>query len=445
MNILENNLNVLSRLYEQFPESFNGLTVDGDYLVYGNKRTDISQFSLERLVNENEAFAASLSVLSPDDIFRIIKLHTEMIKSPLELDAKGLEQNNEEKLELIKTENSLMKNVNITTRNKNGYNEEFITIVDSNGTTHMFRNDYKTNIFAIYEMLKYRHPGQDITPDEFIQEINRKLHEVALDDESRFREHDDVSEDFENKMRRAAYPYREDKMHKVMGNQENDIAVVQDLHSDGKDTHIITFDSNEHGDLVLESHKQNVTGVDTSYGEEEKGFEGSVNNETDYEVKENEKEEETIRLISSQEFYALLDSPAELTEEQRKNVDLYYAYLGDLVIYEDYLLDELKAILNSFRAYVNGLQNRVDELNEALNSKQQEAIDKSIEFEVKKNENTEHMDYEKVDENVRKLVLKNPDVNRNYDNAASASIIQVVAIVIGVSIILTAVTLYLLG
>ncbi|HAB66856.1 MAG TPA: hypothetical protein DCE23_05765 [Firmicutes bacterium] len=428
MNILDNNLDVLAKMYEQYPESLEGLRVDGNYLVYKNERTDISQFNIERLLNENSSFAASLSVLGADDIFKIVRLHAEMVHSKLELDSNINGNGLEEKVEQIKAESPLMKNISVVSRIKNGFKEEFITITDSQGIPHTFRNDYRLDVLAIYENLRISHLGNDITPDEFIYEMTRKMPEIRMDEASRFSNRDDVTEDFENKMNNVNKPYRDDKMHRVLGNQENDIALVQDL-SDGTNSNVITFESNIHGDLVMQNHNHDDEGKD----------------ETSNKVAEDSVvQEDVVRLISTHEFYRLLDSPAELTEEQRKSVDLYYSYLGDLIIYEDFLLDELKSILNSFRAYVMELENKLNSDDSEINDKQQEAIDKSTELEMKKNEKSnENRSYEEVESKVKKLVLKNPDVS--YDNAANVSVIQVIAFVIGVAIILSAVTLFLLS
>lgn len=442
MNILENNVDILARLYEQFPESFNGLRMDGEYLVYGKERTNISQFNIDRLLKENSSFTASLSVLSAEDIFKIIRLHAEMITSKLELDAK-VDENGNERIQEIKDENPLMKNINVVSRVKDGFKEEFITIVDSQGVTHTFKNDYKTNIFAIYENLKYSHLGRDITPDEFINEINRKMYEIKMEEASRFENRDDVSEDFENKMNKVNDPYKDNKMYRVLGNQDNDIAIVQDL-QDGTNSNVITFDNNQYGDLVVERHSQYGDGSGNGTGYNEYNQLSGTVDEENIQVNSVNNYQVVARLISTQEFYNLLDSNEELTEDQRKSVDLYYAYLGDLIMYEDFLLDELKAILNSFRAYVIGLESSIsDEAVDSINSKQQEAIDKNTELELKKNEGTNSVSYEKAQENVKRLVLTNP--NNNLDNAAYASIVQVIAFVVGIAIILTAITLFLLG
>ena len=75
---------------------------------------------------------------------------------------------------------------------------------------------------------------------------------------------------------------------------------------------------------------------------------------------------------------------------------------------------------------------------------QQEAIDKSIAMEEKAAlTNQEELTEDKIKDSVKKLELVKP-VN-NYENAGSVSVVQVLAFIIGVSIILTAITLYLIG
>ena len=447
MNILEVNKYTLANLYEEYPESFKDLRLDGNYLVCNGEKTDISRFNINDLLSGETNFAASLSVLSSEDIFKIIRLHALHLES---LNNKKID-NNESKIEVIKKENPLMKNISIVTRNIDGYEDEYINIVGSTGEDHLFKNDRDINVFDIYNILRVKNPGRDVTPDELISEINRKLYEVRMQESSTLLDSSATSEDFDNKITRVADPYKNDKSTRVYGNEENDIAIVRDL-DDSTNHDVITFDQNEFGDLIVQNHEQNVVGTDTSIKSdttiEETSFESGTNEEenTESEVFEKEEDKVVALLISSQEFYDLLNSNDELTEEQRKSIDLYYAYLGDLVLYEDYLLPELKQILNQFRSYVYELQ--YGEFSEdglkQINKKQQEAIDKSIAMEEKAAlTNQEELTEDKIKDSVKKLELVKP-VN-NYENAGSVSVVQVLAFIIGVSIILTAITLYLIG
>mgnify|MGYP003294878788 CR=1 FL=1 len=284
------------------------------------------------------------------------------------------------KIEIIKQENPLMKNISIATRRINGSLVEYINIVDSNGESHLFENDRNVNIFNIYEELKLRSAGRDITPDELIYEIDRRLYQIRMQKAGSIMDSSNTSEDFSNKIKRVNEPYKNDRTTDVFGNEEHDVAIVSDL-DDPTNHKVVTFDKNEFGDLVLESHEQNVVGTDTTLSRDgkvenstsEAGMEGTL---TEGEVFKKDKIEVAALLISTQEFYDLLNSPEELTEEQRKSVDLYYGYFGDLILYEDYLLPELKQILEEIRPDIDF--EKEDKLNIAFLPEKTELIKKLI-------------------------------------------------------------------
>jgi len=75
MDIMSINRQTLYNLYEQFPESFKELSLDGNNLVYQGMRVDISKFNINDLLSGDISFAASLSVLSSEDIFKIVRIH----------------------------------------------------------------------------------------------------------------------------------------------------------------------------------------------------------------------------------------------------------------------------------------------------------------------------------------------------------------------------------
>lgn len=440
MEIIEINRNTLANLYEQYPESFKDLSLDGNSLVYNGESVDISKFNINDLMSDDNQFAASLSVFSSEDIFRIIRLHAVMLSS------RGMENKKNDllsdKIEIIKQENPLMSNISVVSRtNQNGH-AEFINIVDSMGRDHLFENDRNVNIFAIYDILKFQNPGRNITPDELCSEINRKLHSIELEQAESLMAKSTTSEDFSNKMRNINEDYKDDKMHSVMGNQEHDIAIIAD-HSTDSGHRIVTFDKNEFGDLVVENHSQNITGTDINVvGETQEniGFESSVNNDLSTQKFERDNAEHIVaKLIPDDEFYRLLNSDVSLSEEQRRNVNLYYAYLGDLILYEDYLVQELRNMLNRFRSYVYELE--YGDAVKEINDKQQEAINKNKELEEKKSLANGTVDLEKAQENVKKLEL----VRESGNNTGFISTIQVIAFIVGVAIILTAVTLYLIS
>lgn len=450
MNILDVNRNTLANLYEQYPENLYGLSMDGNNLVYKGEYCDISNFNINDLLNGDTNFAASLSVLDAEDIFRIIRLHALGLDSTLE---NQQELKSEEKIEIIKSENPLMKNISMVKQIHHGFTEEYINIVDSQGIDHLYHKDRDNDVFAIYEQLKGRNPGVEITPDDLIAEMNRKLYEVDMEDSFDLLNKSTTSEDFANKLRRVCEPYRDNKSIRVYGNENHDIVIVRDLDDPSKHK-IVTFDTNEYGDLVMMSHDQNVMGTDTSItrGDSTETTTDSSqveNPENEQEVIEKDEQKIIAKLIPTSEFYRLLNSPDELTKEERNSVDLYYGYFGDLILYEDYLLPELKTILYQFRHYVYELQYAEvpeGEVARELNPKQQEAITKAEEMELRvATVAPEEKTPEKVEENIKVLKKLMPANDYNPNDTGSVSIFQVLAFIIGVSIILTAITLYLIG
>lgn len=441
MEIIDVNRNTLSNLYEQFPESFKDLRLEGNNLVYEGQTVDISEFNINDLMGVDNQFASSLSVLSSEDIFRIIRVHAVTLSSQK---VQGKQETLNDRLEIIKQENPLMKNISVITKNNQSGHTEYINIVDSMGRDHLYENDRNVNIFAIYDILKFQNPGKNITPDELCNEIERKLHSIQLESAETLVNKSTTSEDFANKMRRVNDPYRDSKMYSVMGNQENDVAIVAD-HSAPGGHRVVTFDKNEFGDVVMESHGQNVNGTDTSTvgngTQEDIGFDSEINSNsvTEAEIENNNEMQTIARLISSQEFYALLNSGEALTQRQRQDVDLYYAYLGDLILYEDYLVPELRNMLSEFRAYVYVLE--YGERENEINEKQQEAVNKNRELEEKKALSNEAETLENAKDNIKRLEL----IKESNSSAGSVSTIQVIAFIVGIAIILTAVTLYLIG
>ena len=431
MEILEVNRNTLANLYEQFPESFKDLNMSGKYLIYNGETVDISEFNINDLLGGDNAFSSSLDGLSSEDIFRIIRLHAVFLHSKKK-DILNKENNNEEKLEVIQKENPLMQSVSIVRKTDGVITKEYFNIVDSSGKDHLFTNDRNVDIFAIYETLKARSNG-NVTPDELIEAINRRLYRINLENARNLSESDEVSEDFSNKMEQVNDPYKNDKSVRVYGNENNDVAIVAD-DRDVQKHEVVTFSKNEFGDLVTETHHQNVEDGNTTTDNNETA---TVTDNQEEQVKPKEEDEIVERLISEEKFYSLLNSEFDLTEEERKSVNLFYGYLGDLVLYEAYLLPELMDILNRFRSYVYKLQYERDEAFE-INNKQKEAIEKSNEFELKRDNVELTDDPNKVKNEVQKLTLKYN--NMDAENKGVISTLLVLSIIVIVAIILMIIT-----
>ena len=79
MDTLSVNANTLAVLYEQSPSSFDGMTLEENMLKYNGEEVDISSFNINDLLTDNNNFAASLGSLSPEDVFKIIRLHATLL------------------------------------------------------------------------------------------------------------------------------------------------------------------------------------------------------------------------------------------------------------------------------------------------------------------------------------------------------------------------------
>ena len=447
MNMVEVNRFTLANLWEQYPNNFNGLFIDANMLVFENEHVDISEFNINDLLTGDSMFASSLSILRPIDIFKIIKVHALGLSSDLTLQEQKQERSSAQKLEEIKRENPLMKNIMIVTKDNGVSVSEYFNIVDSNGIDHIFFNDRKTDIFNIYAILQATHPETDVTPDELITAINRKLYEIRMASSDELGK-DNESEDYQNKINILANEHKDNKSIRVKGNEEHGINLVTDTND--LDAHqVITYDQNRYGDVVALKHNQNVDSTITSAKESNDiQNENTVNKNTNEEiiVNDNKKEEIVGKLIPLAKFYDLLNSGKQYTEEDRKNVNMYYSFFGDLIIYEDFLLPELRNVLYEFRNYVLKLQINEDEVT--LNSNQVEACDKLNELEQKK-AMIHTDDPNKAKDNVMKLVKRLPedyfDENGDVNKAAgNVSTMQLIWFIIGFASLLTVITLSLI-
>lgn len=448
MTVLEVNTNILNQIYGVNPNCVQGMSLEGNDLIYNGQRVDISGFDISSLFSDIPGFQDSLNSLSSEDLFRIIRLHANILG-----DTKGTsksEKSIENDVEVIKQENPLLKQITTVTKDNGFGKDQYINIVDSNGTDHLFkidRNDF--DLLSYYEELKVR-KGNELTAEDLIYFLNYHFKEIRLDSSSTLLNSSEISEDFENKTRRIVEENKSDSEARVLGNESDDIVVVKN----GNGGHEVkTFDHDDNGNLTVDTHATNVSGTDTTTiqgDKKETSSDNVINNEqrqnevvSDNEIKKNDTDEVLERLIPIEEFESLFDprNMGSFSEEERKNVDLYYAYFGELILYEEYLLPELQQLLATLRNFVTMIESSVDSL-EQLTERQAELVSKREELENnKKNvlENGEHS-LEQAKENVKKLEYKYPG-----NNSGSVVVLQVIAIILGFAIILTAMTIWALN
>ncbi len=441
MEILENNRIILDNIYKQSPNSVGQLKLEGNFLVYNNEMVDISEFNLNELMLGDSQFSSSLDTLSSEDVFRIIRLHAALMGNGKMRTVS--EVKSEKKIEIIKQENPLMKSISLVSRPNGVGVDEFINIVDSTGENHLYKNDVNVNVFDIYDRLKAI-KGENITPDELIAEVDRKLYEIRMTNAERVVDNSSVSEDFSNKMNRVNDPYKTDNTVQVMGNEQEDIAIVADQ-LDSSKNQIKTFDT-DNGDLVINSHGQNVSEVNTTQvsGEDKTVVDSNQsvtsNGDSSREVTQEEKKDEVIQLIPFEDFKKLYDPSyvVDFTPEEKKNVELYYAFFGDLILYEDYLLPELREILGKLRAFVTEVEVNLENVENAT-KRQRELIDKRAELEEKGKNNAISNDLGKEQEYVKQLLFKKPD------ESGSIGTLQVLMFIVIIIAILSLISLYILN
>lgn len=154
-------------------------------------------------------------------------------------------------------------------------------------------------------------------------------------------------------------------------------------------------------------------------------------------ISDNQGNDNEQKLLSQDEFFSQLNSDAELTNIQRKNMDTYYVYLERLVLYEEFLLPELQHLLNEYRRYLFELEYAYGVKNK-FNIKQEEILRKSKEFELKKAQKQGLVDDEKSQDNKKRLELKKE--KKDLDEAGIISALQVIVFIVIIAIILTVIT-----
>lgn len=446
MNILENNINLLNRLRMEYPNAFNGITINDSFLTYNSKNIDISKYNLYDLISgQNPSFGSQLSALSPEDVFKIININvifsnsisndlSESIQSTNDNSQKN-QRDNEKDLEKIQKIDPLMKRVSIITkRDENGFKKEYFNVVDSNGTNHLFDNNLNLNIniIELYGIIKSKYSDHDINPEELIHEMNSKFTERQLYNSISIINNDKYSESFQNKISMLDEKYKSNPLIRVSGNEELDIIIVSDI-SNPEYREIYTYTRNEFGDLVQNSHNQD--------------FELNENNEynvsesdKDEKIQDNKQEETIVKLVSEEKFYNLLYKNEEYTPEEANQVNDYYGFFTDCMIYEGFLEPEILDMLYRF----NHKMMEFEVNGDVLTIHQKEAVEKYYEMlQQKQNkiqQNQLESNKELIEEKGKQLKL----VYDNKDNAAFVSTLQIIGFIVGAAVILIAVTLYVI-
>ena len=426
MNYSKKNMGTLLSM-QGINEALTALAIDGDELVYGNRRVNISKFDIELLMGDSLPFESQLTTLTPEDVFKIISLHA------ITLENKGLEKEetkNETELKALQERNPKLSNIVISYRETPlGRKEEYINIVDSNGVDHLLHNVYNADIIYLYKEALNRYGSVDITPEQLFESFKRNCIEVPLEDTYDMTHREGTSKEFITKMEDFESKHLGDK-HYALGNEDNDILISND--------HTVTsYTKDKQGNLI-----QNDFGDSTRENGEIAGSEGTSDNvqtEEPSPLAANESEgvmitPETIKaidLISEKEFYELINSARALTEEETKQLDLFNSYLEDLILYKDYLLPELRNILARFEEVMEKFA-----VTEGLNNNQTTELDAYYQMQNNVEKRIINDNNVSLDNEIQRLKLAMPEQQGNVNPTAIILIMSGIVMLMGVIAVL---------
>ncbi len=444
MNYSQKNANTLAAM-QSINSALSDLKIEGDDLIYNGQRVNISKFDINLLMGDALPFESQLTTLTPNDVYKIISLHAITLASK----TPALTSNkNEAELEALKQKNPRLNNIVITTRElPNGSKQEYINIVDSEGKDHLLYNMYNVDLMQMYMEALTKFGSSDITPEQLFEVFRERCTEVDLEDTYDMAHRSGTSEEFRTKMEDYEKKHQDDK-HYALGNEENNILISND--------HTVTsYERDKEGNLVQKDFGNsairdgelntgdNATTTSAGTGGNSEptppeptptapatpsAEEGLNVNEQDAAVALKE-EARVIKLISQEEFYRLISSSVDLTEEELKQVQLFNSYLEDLMVYRDYLLPELREILAKFE-YVMAQYATANE--EELNQNQQTELNKYYEMQDNIEKRVLKSDNVNLENEVQKLKLVMPEKEGKTNSVAIILIMSALVIIMGI-------------
>ena len=138
-------------------------------------------------------------------------------------------------------------------------------------------------------------------------------------------------------------------------------------------------------------------------------------------------------VMTLDEFYGAINSPVPIEGQTKENVGAWYRFLGDLVMYEDFVTPEAKGMLSRFRNYVISLQLSDDE---ELNPNQLEARDQLAKFQQEKDEKQIGKDGKQKEKGHQYVFRK---------DAAFIAHAEVIILILAMALVLTAVAIYVIN
>ena len=368
-------------------------------LYFEDNYIDLSHFDLQDFLDYNSALKNSYESLDPKAVWKIIYLHSLLINKNIEL------KNEQKSLETLSQNNEALKNVTIFENN----NKQYISLYH-NGETFVFENDIDIDLIEFIIDVQ-SHTNSNLTTDDLYHALSQKLVNIDLTDSNLIQNSNKYPEGFKKII--SEYQRKTATQHyiNVKGNHiENMVVLDSPVLEERK---LFTYDYSKEGKLVITDHSNKL---DYQKGQSANNDYNNENNQKNDNIsfKNTSEKEDFSKFITLEEFYNLLESKYEWTDQQRKNVENYFGFFADLVLYQDYLTIELKQLLDDYIKYFEKLEMKENYTFTEHQEKARESLSNA--FEHKKTTNYKNLDEEVK---VRKLELLRKEVPINRINQSN--------------------------
>lgn len=326
-------------VFKQVKENYPNINVVNNELIYNGKRIDLSKLSLQEIFSR-----PNVKTLEESNFVHLIEL---------EVLAQEKIQEEQEALQKLSENNPTIKNIALVSLEHNGTMKKYVHYIDDKGTDHILYNFLPADVLSVYKDLLETNGGK-VTEKDLYDALERKMYEVNLEASYKAGE---KTEQFDQEI---AY-------HENSVNQKGSYAKKNDEHELLVSNHKI-YSTYKDDDGNLHRNTSSMSDNQGDLSKEEK---------TSSLVKE-EQEESMVLSLSEKEFYELLSLDRAYTEEEMLELNLYYAFLYDIMVYQDYVSEDVLLFLNHYNQVMEAF--KLMEQSRVLNENQQAALQKRTEM-----------------------------------------------------------------
>lgn len=396
-NEIQENLKFLQNL-QYYEQIWQNLKLENGILYVntpnGTKSYKLNEINLTDLDNNN--FRANLPNLKIEEFAKLLDISHYNVET----------QVSDGQLEKEQADNSKIKRFKVLKKQReDGVVIEYPYFIDENNNIHVLFNYAGTNLLREYQLL-FLKLGGNVTAKDLYEVLERKMKNVNLipdyNLEEPIREGTKLELELVNKQDSSARVYV-NQYHGIYQMKNN----LYTFNADGKGLNKSTYKN--------EGEKF-----------ENLNYDNETSTLTEKEITNQPEDGKEVDLITEEEYYFLIQYT---TPEEKPEIKLFESFLEDIMLYKDFLSDELNGIITRYIIYMNELANKssLSPSLEAAFTRYQDIINKNQEKQLDKNN-------EDILVRVRKLEQK-------YNNSGYATLN---IIIYGIVITLIIVTIILL-